>query len=287
MRRTCQALAGAGSLLLLAACASGPTFHDVAGSIPTLDANLGRLYFLRSASVLGAAIQPEIRLNGQVVGRSTPGGFFYVDEPPGTYTVVTTTEVERKISFDLTAGQTRYVRTAVGFGVLVGHVTPSLVWPDSAEAEIQDLHYTGAAIPTAARAVHASGAAAAVRSPAGTASAPAAAARTDSVSKRVTTTGGKEVKLSWHATWSKECVAGQAPDLTFIREPAHGHVEVKNESFQLTNTATMTAPCDGTTVLGKVVYYTPDPDYHGDDQVDYRISSRYRTYTRAVSIEVN
>lgn len=286
MTRTCQALAGAGSLLLLAACASGPTYNDVAASIPTLDANLGRIYFLRSASVLGAAIQPEIRLNGQAVGRSTPGGFFYVDEPPGAYTVVTTTEVERKISFDLTAGQTRYVRTAVGFGVLVGHVTPSLVWPDSAEAEIQDLHYTGNSIPAAAWVARASGTAAAVQSPAATASAPAAAAQTVSVLKRVTA-GEKEVKLSWHATWNKQCVAGQAPDLTFIREPAHGHVEVRNESFQLANTATMTAPCDGTTVLGKIVYYIPDPDYHGDDHVDYRISSRYRTYTRAVSIEIN
>jgi hypothetical protein len=287
MTRTCKALAAAGSLLLLTACASGPTYRDVARSIPALDANLGRLYFLRSASVLGAAVQPEIRLNDQVVGRSTPGGFFYVDEPPGTYTVTTATEVERKITFDLMAGQTRYVRTEVGFGVLVGHVTPSLVWPESAEAEIQDLHYTGDPVPATARAGHAPGATAAVRLPVASASATASAALADSVSKRVVTVGGRSVKLSQHATWSKHCVGEQAPDLTFIREPAHGHVEVKAESFQLTNTATMTASCDGATVLGKVVYYIPDADYHGDDQVDYRISSRYRTYTRSVSIEVN
>lgn len=238
---------------------------------------------------------PEIRIGTRCSGSAgdpaqRPGRrafdsrrVLYVDEPPGTYTVVTATEVERKISFELTAGQTRYVRTAVGFGVLVGHVTPSLVWPDSAEAEIQDLHYTGNSIPAAARA---SGAAAAVRPPAVTAPAPAAAAQTVTVLKRVTA-GEKEVKLSWHATWNKQCVAGEAPDLTLIREPAHGHVEVRSESFQLANTATMTAPCDGTTVPGKVVYYIPDPDYHGDDHVDYRISSRYRTYTRAVSIEIN
>ncbi|WP_342767011.1 DUF2846 domain-containing protein [Trinickia dinghuensis] len=271
-------MAAAGSLLLLAACASGPTYRDVAKSIPTLDANLGRLYFLRSASLLGAAIQPEIRLNDQVVGRSTPGGFFYVDEPPGTYTVITATEVERKITFDLAAGQTRYVRTKVGLGVLVGHVSPSLDWPETAEAEIQELHYTGNPVSATARAGHAQAA---------TALAPASAAPEHNVSTRVTTTRGMSVRLSQHASWNKRCGAEQAPDLTFIREPAHGHVEVKAESFQLSKAMTTRAWCVGATVLGKAVYYIPDPDYHGDDQIDYRISSPHRTYTRSVSVEVD
>lgn len=287
MKRICRTLAGAGSVLLLAACASGPTYRDVAASIPTLDGHLGRLYFLRSASILGAAIQPVIQLNGQIVGRSTPGGFFYVDEPPGTYTVITATEVEREITFDLAAGQTRYVRTAAGLGVLVGHVTPSLVWPETAEAEIQSLHYTGGSPPATGRAVRASGEAAAVRSHNVSTSAPAPASQTDNMSTHVTTAAGKEVRLSRHAAWNKQCATQPAPDLTFIREPAHGHIEIKTESFQLASTVTTNALCIGATVVGKVVYYVPEPDYHGDDQVDYRISSQYRTYTRTVSIKVD
>ncbi|WP_217497463.1 hypothetical protein [Trinickia violacea] len=107
------------------------------------------------------------------------------------------------------------------------------------------------------------------------------------VSAHVSTNRGKEVRLSWHATWSKRCVGEEAPNLTFIHEPAHGRVEVRSEPVQLANTASMSAPCDGATVLGIVVYYIPNTDYLGQDQVEYRIASRYRTYTREVSIQIN
>lgn len=96
---------------------------------------------------------------------------------------------------------------------------------------------------------------------------------------------GKEVRLSAHATWNKQCIGGESPDLTFIHEPAHGHIEVRSESFQLSHTAS--GSCDGATVFGKVVYYIPNSDYFGQDRVDYSVVSRYRTYMREVSIEVN
>ncbi len=49
----------------------------MASSIPSLQIGRGRVYFLRSASMFGAAIQPDIRLNNEVVGESKPGGFFF------------------------------------------------------------------------------------------------------------------------------------------------------------------------------------------------------------------
>jgi hypothetical protein len=63
---------------LLAACASGPKYSDVKSSIPPLSSDKGRIYFYRSNSMGGAAIQPNITLNGEKVGDSQPGGFFYV-----------------------------------------------------------------------------------------------------------------------------------------------------------------------------------------------------------------
>jgi hypothetical protein len=48
------------------------------------------------AVVLGAAVQRAVKLNGEVVGKAVPQGFFYVDRPPGDYTVTTATEVEKK-----------------------------------------------------------------------------------------------------------------------------------------------------------------------------------------------
>ncbi len=90
----------------------------------------------------GAAIQPNIMLNGEKVGDSKPGGFFYVDRAPGNYEVVCGTEVDRKATFVLASGQERYIKTTISMGLMVGHVTPELV--DSAEGmgAIQSLHYT-------------------------------------------------------------------------------------------------------------------------------------------------
>lgn len=143
-------LAG-GAALLAAGCASGPQYKDVASSIPTLSPDDGRIYFFRSDSFAGAMLQPEIKLNDKVVGHSKAGGFFYVDEPAGSYTVATSTEVTRTVTFDLKAGETKYVRTAVSMGVLVGHITPTIDYPENAQSEIQTLKYIGDAAPAVAQ----------------------------------------------------------------------------------------------------------------------------------------
>lgn len=53
---------------LLSACASGPKYADVMSTQPSLTPTQGRIYFYRP-SALGAAVQPDIKLNGQKVGR--------------------------------------------------------------------------------------------------------------------------------------------------------------------------------------------------------------------------
>lgn len=102
---------------LMSGCASGVKYSEMASSIPTLKADQGRIYFFRSSSMFGAAIQPEIRLNDKVVGKSQPGGFFYVDRPAGQYRAASSTETEKTLSFSLDAGETKYVRTAASFGL--------------------------------------------------------------------------------------------------------------------------------------------------------------------------
>ncbi|QCP55086.1 DUF2846 domain-containing protein [Trinickia violacea] len=140
----------AGAVTFLAAgCASGPQYKEMAASIPTLTPDHGRIYFFRSSSLMGAAIQPQIKLNGVSVGQSKPGGFFYVDEPAGQYSVSTETETEKTVSFALDAGETKYVRTSVSFGLLVGRIIPSLEGSDAAMKEIEGLKYTTGDISTA------------------------------------------------------------------------------------------------------------------------------------------
>jgi hypothetical protein len=136
-------LTGTFVALVASGCASGPQYKDVAASIPTLNKSQGRIYFYRSDSMFGAAIQPSINLNGSLVGLSKPGGFFFVDEPAGQYVVSTTTETEKTVSFSLDAGETKYVKTRVGLGLLVGRIIPSLESSDDAQRDLDGLHYTG------------------------------------------------------------------------------------------------------------------------------------------------
>lgn len=132
-------------LALITGCAAtGPLYTEVASAIPPLTPNKGRVYFMRADTMFGAAVTSDIRLNGKVVGKSERGSFFYVDENPGNCTVATSTETEKQLTFVLERGQTRYVRTSVSMGLMVGRINPELVSPDVAKAEIANLHYTGA-----------------------------------------------------------------------------------------------------------------------------------------------
>jgi hypothetical protein len=144
MNKLFRVLAASAFVAVVASgCASGPQYKDVASSIPTLKEAQGRIYFYRSNSMFGAAVQPAINLNGQAVGKSQPGGFFFVDEPAGQYVVSTSTETEKTLSFKLDAGETKYVKTSIGLGLLVGRIIPTLESSDEATKNIEDLHYTG------------------------------------------------------------------------------------------------------------------------------------------------
>jgi len=125
---------------LLTACAGGPAYKDMQATIPAVPSGEGRVYFYRTA-MMGAAVQPDVHLNGKVVGSSVPGGFFYADEAPGNCEVVTATEVENKLTFTLDAGQTRYVRLDMHMGLMVGHVVPHLIDETTALTEIDGTKY--------------------------------------------------------------------------------------------------------------------------------------------------
>jgi len=127
----------------LGACASGPKYSEVQQSFPALGADHGRIYFFRSSSMLGAAIQPAIWLNGEVVGQSQPGSFFFVDRAAGEFVASTSTETEKTASFALAAGETKYIRSSPSLGVLIGRINLSPEDPATAKAEIETLAYIG------------------------------------------------------------------------------------------------------------------------------------------------
>ncbi len=127
----------------LAACATGPKMAEISNRIPVLPPDKGRIWFYRESVFFGDGLQPSVRLNGNKVGDATPNGFFFVDMPPGDYEVATTTEVERRATFTLAAGQERFVKLSIGLGVLVGRVIPELVEPATGRAAMMGLAYTG------------------------------------------------------------------------------------------------------------------------------------------------
>jgi hypothetical protein len=128
--------------LALSACASGLKFAEVNPTIAPPDLERGRIFFYRPSSV-GVALRPDVVVNGERVGEAVPWGFFYIDRPAGTYEVVTSTEVKRKVSFVLEPGQTRFVRFSMSLGFFLGHVYGELVEPDQGLSEIQGCKYTG------------------------------------------------------------------------------------------------------------------------------------------------
>ena len=140
-------------LALLTGCASGPRYADIARSIPPPAADQGRILFYRS-SILGAAVQPDVRLDGNVVGSFVPRGFFYVDRPLGRYAAQAKTEAEARLDIDVLPQRTSYVEMSIGIGFIVGHPKLALRSPTEALPEQSDLAYIGkqalAATPAAA-----------------------------------------------------------------------------------------------------------------------------------------
>jgi hypothetical protein len=135
------------ALSLLASCATtGLKFVEYKTVMASPNSDLVRIFFYRTTT-LGAALRPDMLLNGEKVGEAIARGFFYVDRPPGEYVAVTSTEVTRKVSFVLEKDQTRYIKFSVSMGFFVGHVYGELVDESVALREINDCRYTGAKGP--------------------------------------------------------------------------------------------------------------------------------------------
>jgi hypothetical protein len=131
-------------LTALTGCASGPTFVEMEAQMPALRADTGRIYVLRDGT-LGLAVQPDVRIDGVVVGTAKPNGFFYVDRPAGTCTITARTESEAKLVVSFSPGETKYVRFSIGFGIVVGRPHLDLMDASEGRSVLRDLHFAGAA----------------------------------------------------------------------------------------------------------------------------------------------
>jgi hypothetical protein len=110
-------LALLGGVLLFSGCAGGPTgpaYAEAKSSITPLNPEMGRIFVYRRSRFTGSVWTSSIILNGQTIGEAPSGAFFYVDRPPGDYTMICILgfsgyQNPEKI-FSLSAGQTVYLR---------------------------------------------------------------------------------------------------------------------------------------------------------------------------------
>lgn len=148
LRRNWMAALGAVVVLLLQGCAAtGPKSTEMTAALNMVPDGYGRIVFYRTNSVVGAAVQPDIRLDGQVVGQSKPGGFFYVDASPGKHVATASTEATANLEVHVMPGQTHYVRSAIGMGLLVGRVILTVEGMIVAKGDLSSLSYTGTTVP--------------------------------------------------------------------------------------------------------------------------------------------
>ena len=130
---------------LLAGCGGpvGTSYTEMSVSLPALKPGEGRVFFYTPSVRLGGAVQPEIRLNGTLVGFAVPSGFFYVDRPAGRYEATGTTAADGRLEFPLAAGETRYVRATAPSAFSVNAVHLLLVPATEGRADMVALVYSG------------------------------------------------------------------------------------------------------------------------------------------------
>lgn len=135
--RTCT-LAAIMILCVLNGCGLGPTYREFSPTLAPVPTGDGRVFFYRT-SIFGATLQPAILVNGEKVGTSIAGGFFYVDRPAGNYTIHASNEKNRVLSLVLDPGAVYFVRFRAAFPA---SVYPELVDAETAKDEIANCNYT-------------------------------------------------------------------------------------------------------------------------------------------------
>ena len=88
------------------------TMAAVGAQIPQIPSGMARVWFLRQFQPAESLATPMISVNGVPVAASEPGGAFYRDFPPGSYTFTVA-------SYGIDIGQAQTSQLAPGMAVFV------------------------------------------------------------------------------------------------------------------------------------------------------------------------
>jgi len=100
---------------------------DADGKVPAAPAGKGQVVFFRPAKLLGAALTFSVRENDDAVAKVGNGHYFVVVTDPGAHAYQMKGEVTDTLNMEIDAGETYYVETGIGVGIVAGrpHMTPS------------------------------------------------------------------------------------------------------------------------------------------------------------------
>jgi hypothetical protein len=127
-------------LFAISACATGPSLKGSANALPPLEVGKGRIFFYRPI-LIGAAHTPDVLLNSEKVGNAVARGVFIKDVAPGKY-AATTTMTSEIVTFNISAGEKKYIRLNYGFGF---RIYPELADAATGATEASSLSLTGSA----------------------------------------------------------------------------------------------------------------------------------------------
>jgi len=131
---------------LLCACTPAASYRDVSPQIPPLQMTQGRVYVYRIADK-----QPDltsaVSVDGLLAGIVQPSSFFFIDREPGSYQLATGEDVGQRLTLQLGAGQTGYVRLEPKVGLAGDYFVPVLSNEIDGAVEVLPLQYVGPPLP--------------------------------------------------------------------------------------------------------------------------------------------
>lgn len=92
---------------------------------------------------------------------------------------------------------------------------------------------------------------------------------------------GKQTRIAIYGNVSKECTAGQPPDIKVVKPPAHGTLAVRSGKTKPGSLAR----CPALEVLAQGVFYQPNPKYMGADEVAFEVK-RSDGRNQAVTVKI-
>lgn len=91
--------------------------------------------------------------------------------------------------------------------------------------------------------------------------------------RRATVQAGETVLVASHKNWGRDCTPAPNPTFRLIGEPQNGGVATRASNYLVEGAPPPGASdCRGRYLPGVGVYYTPKPDFRGEDRFIYSIT---------------